>query len=487
MIIKKKFNIYNLVFLTILMPLAVLIILSSSSMIYSISHISSNEVLSNLSSFFIVSLIWAIFYTKLNSVIGNKILNIITCLFFTKTIINFLYIYHFQLPLFEYDSSNEYEMSKAGDSGLIHLSVLKGIYLAPDLFDRFFSYWNNYYNNKGTLIIYSLIYESFGRFPTNTIPWDSLAVGIYSVIFYLISGCIKSDEKNILVPISIFILPAFFLTPLLYRDAYIVLFLSISIFIIFYNNEKNVSFQKFLILIFISSILFFFRKFYSILPIAFFIIYLIVHNIKLRKIIITISIILTAILSVYIFINFELIFTDSVHTGLQKSEITLNPILAFIQDAQLKMIHGERSGGEFVTLLENQNYFLKIFFRFFFFLISPFPWFQSEFNANTIYSLLISLQIIFSFILYFHVINLIISKSLNKNFFVLIVYFLLICFLAIFGALQFTHYYIMSGIPILALTLINIKLKYLKRYFIYSLSLGLLLHITHFISKKFLF
>ena len=338
MIIKKKFNIYNLVFLTILMPLAVLIILSSSSMIYSISHISSNEVLSNLSSFFIVSLIWAIFYTKLNSVIGNKILNIITCLFFTKTIINFLYIYHFQLPLFEYDSSNEYEMSKAGDSGLIHLSVLKGIYLAPDLFDRFFSYWNNYYNNKGTLIIYSLIYESFGRFPTNTIPWDSLAVGIYSVIFYLISGCIKSDEKNILVPISIFILPAFFLTPLLYRDAYIVLFLSISIFIIFYNNEKNVSFQKFLILIFISSILFFFRKFYSILPIAFFIIYLIVHNIKLRKIIITISIILTAILSVYIFINFELIFTDSVHTGLQKSEITLNPILAFIQDAQLKMI-----------------------------------------------------------------------------------------------------------------------------------------------------
>ena len=89
--------------------------------------------------------------------------------------------------------------------------------------------------------------------------------------------------------------------------------------------------------------------------------------------------------------------------------------------------------------------------------------------------------------LYFHVINIIISKQLNKNFFILIVYFLLICFLAVLGALQFTHYYIMAGIPILALTLITINLKYLKKYFLYSLYSGLLLHIIHFISKKFLF
>ena len=487
MVIKKKFNINNLVLLAIIMPLAVLIILSSSSVIYSINFVSKNEVISNLLSFFIVSLIWMIFYIKLNGVIDNRILNIVTCLFFTKTIINFLYIYHFQLPLFGYDSSNEYEISKAGDSGLTHLSVLKAIYLAPELYDRFFSNWNNYYNNTGVLIFYSLIYESFGRFPTNTIPWDSLVVGIYSIVFYLISGFINNDEKNTLVPITIFILPAFFLTPLLYRDVYIVLFLSISIFIIFDNKEKNNNFQKFLILIFIGFILFFFRKFYSILPLVFFITYLIVKDIKLRKIISTILIILTAILSAYIFVNFELIFTDSVHTGLQKSEIILNPLLSIIQDAQLKIIHGERSGGEFVTLLENQNYFLKIFFRFFFFLISPFPWFKNEFDSNTIYYLFISLQIFFSFILYFHVINLIISKSLDKNFFILIVYFLLICFLAILGALQFTHYYIMSGIPILALTLTKIKLKHFKKYFIYSLSLGLLLHVTHFISKKFLF
>ena len=93
------------------------------------------------------------------------------------------------------------------------------------------------------------------------------------------------------------------------------------------------------------------------MPLNFFITYLIVKDIKLRKIISTILIILTAILSAYIFVNFELIFTDSVHTGLQKSEIILNPLLSIIQDAQLKIIHGERSGGEFVTLLENQNYF----------------------------------------------------------------------------------------------------------------------------------
>ena len=486
MVIKKKFNIYYLVFFAIILPLFILIILSSSSIIYSIDFISSNEVLSNLSSFLIVSFIWMVFYNKLNEFVDKNTLNIITCLLFVKILINFLYIYHFQLPILGYESSNEFEISKSGDSGLAHLSILKLIKDAPDLFQSLLANVN-YYNNKGTLIIYSLIYQSFGNFPTNSIPWDSLVVGIYTIIFYMIAGFIDTDKKNTLVPIYIFTLPALFLTPLLYRDVYIILLLSISIFIIFYKNDNNIYFQKFLILVFIGFILFFFRKFYSLLPITFFVIYLIVHNIKLRKIIVIISITLITILSIYTYINFELIFTDSAHTSLQKGYVDLNSFLAFLQDAQLKIIHGERSGGEFVTLLEKQNYFIKIFLRFFFFLVSPFPWFKSEFDTNSIYSLFISLQVFISFMLYFHVINIIISKQLNKNFFILIVYFLLICFLAVLGALQYTHYYIMAGIPILALTLITINLKYLKKYFLYSLYSGLLLHIIHFISKKFLF
>ena len=181
MVIKKKFNINNLVLLAIIMPLAVLIILSSSSVIYSINFVSKNEVISNLLSFFIVSLIWMIFYIKLNGVIDNRILNIVTCLFF-KNHYKFSLHISFSITTFWIRFSNEYEISKAGDSGLTHLSVLKAIYLAPELYDRF-SNWNNYYNNTGVLIFYSLIYESFGRFPTNTIPWDSLVVGIYSIVF----------------------------------------------------------------------------------------------------------------------------------------------------------------------------------------------------------------------------------------------------------------------------------------------------------------
>ena len=118
------------------MPLAVLIILSSSSVIYSINFVSKNEVISNLLSFFIVSLIWMIFYIKLNGVIDNRILNIVTCLFFTKTIINFLYIYHFQLPLFDTILVMSMKFLKQVIQGLTHLSVLKAIYLAPELYDR---------------------------------------------------------------------------------------------------------------------------------------------------------------------------------------------------------------------------------------------------------------------------------------------------------------------------------------------------------------
>ena len=221
--LSKKKNINNInVLLSVLLPLAILIFFSSTSIIYSINFISKNEILSNLSSFLIASFVWLLFYNKLREIIDIKLLNLITCLFLTKTIINFLYIYYFQLNLFDYGSSNDYEITAAGDSGLAHVSILKFISEAPNLIGKLF-HNVNYYNNKGTLIVYSLIYESFGNFPTNTIPWDSLVVAIYSLIFYFISAFINNNQKNNLIPVAIFILPAFFL--LLYY---------IEIFILYY-------------------------------------------------------------------------------------------------------------------------------------------------------------------------------------------------------------------------------------------------------------
>ena len=122
MLAKKNINNIN-VLLSVLLPLAILIFFSSTSIIYSINFISKNEILSNLSSFLIASFVWLLFYNKLREIIDIKLLNLITCLFLTKTIINFLYIYYFKLNLFDYGSSNDYEITAAGDSGLAHVSI----------------------------------------------------------------------------------------------------------------------------------------------------------------------------------------------------------------------------------------------------------------------------------------------------------------------------------------------------------------------------
>lgn len=483
--LSKKKNINNTnVFLSILLPLAILIFFSSTSIIYSINFISKNEILSNLSSFLIASFVWVLFYNKLRPIIDIKLLNLITCLFLTKTIINFLYIYYFQLNLLDYESSNDYEITAAGDSGLAHVSTLKFISETSNFIGKLFHHVN-YYNNKGTLIVYSLIYESFGNFPTNTIPWDSLVVAIYSLIFYFVSGFINNNQKNNLIPIAIFILPAFFFTPLLYRDIYIVLFLSLSLFIVFNNNENTKFYLKFLFIIILSLILFFFRKFYFILPITFFIIYQFFYNIKLRKLIILIVAIFISFLIFYTLQNSELIFTNSAETSLQLGSINPDPLLRIIQYAQLIIIHGERIGGDFVTILENQNFFIKIFLRFCFLLISPFPWIQNIDNPNIIYSFFISLQIFLSFIIYLNLFSLIKSKKLNKNYLLIVIYFFIICLLATFGALQFTHYYIMAGLPILSLTLANIQFADIKRYSVYSFTLAITLHMLYFVAKKF--
>ena len=480
---KKKINNSTLL-LAILLPFAVLTFFSFTSIISSIGFISKNEILSNLVSFLITSFIWILFYNKLKPFIDIKLLNLITCLFLTKTIINFLYVYYFQLPLFDYESSNDYEISLAGDSGLAHNSILRFISESPSLIGKILNDVN-YYNNKGTLIIYSLIYESFGKFPTNTIPWDSLVVTIYSLIFFFISGFINNNEKNNLIPIAIFILPAFFLTPLLYRDIYIVLFLSISLFIIFNNKEDSKFYLKFLLLIFLSFILFFFRKFYFILPIIFFLIHQFYFNVKLRKLIILVVTTFISILIFYTLYNSGLIFTNSSETSLQKEIVNLDPLLKLIQYAQLIITQGERVGGDFVEIVENQNFFIKIILRFCFFLISPFPWIQNINNPNIVYSFFISLQIFMSFIIYLNLFSLIKSKKLNKNYLLMVIYFFIICLLATFGALQFTHYYIMAGLPILSLTLGNIQFVDIKRFSLYSFTLAITLHMLYFIAKNF--
>lgn len=481
--IKKKNNFYleKLFFLILCVPLIVLIFFSSISFIFSDKIFYNIEYLSNFFSTFIAALVWALFYINSKNFINIKVLNIISLLFFFKVSLNFLFFFSYQLPLYNVETSYGLNNINSGDVGLIHLSTLNIISAYPNLLERFFTEIN-FFNNKGTLYLYSIIYEAFGHYPTNTIPWDALVLAFSSMLFYEISNHIFKKQNSILLPVIIFLLPSFLITPLLYRDVYLLFFLSLTIYIIF--NEEKFIIKKIIFLICLSFIFFYFRKIYAILPILFYSIFLFINHHVYRTIMMCFIIIFIIFISVFINFYSDLIFLNSFETGLKKNEISSNFLISFFNDIQLKIIHGYRSGGEIVTFVENQNFFIKIIFRFIAFLISPFPWYFNQYDYNSFYNFLLISQVFVSFMIYFHTIDIFLMRKFNKNFFIILAYFFIICIIATFGALQFTHYYIIIAVPMLMTTLLNVDKKYFLKYFSLSLVSAIVLHITYYFIKS---
>ena len=468
----------KLIFYTIFFPFLLLVTLSLISKKIIFPYILYNENLSNFLSLVFASICWFLFYKKLKNFFGTKLSQIVTCLFFIKIFFNYIFIYTYQLPLYELDSSSGLD-NNYGDVGLINLSILRLIYENSDIFLRFISEIN-YFNNKGSIIFYSLIYDSFGAFPTNVIPWDSFALAATSLIFGYISTIINKSSNNIFSVIIIFILPSFFLSPLLYRDIYIVLFISISILIIFYNEEKSISLKKLFYLIFFSFILFFFRKFYFAIPIVFYLLFLIFSN-KFNFKIIFIFIFISFLILFFIFLYKKLIFVDSATSGILGSN---NLIIDTLRDLQLRLIHGERYGGQIVNFIENKNFLYKIIFRTFAFLITPFPWLNFNQGFYSVYYHVLSFHVFISIMIYTQIIIQILKNELTLYSKIMISFFIIICLYASFGALQFTHYYIIAGPPILITILNNISLKNIKKIFFISFIFSVLLHISHYLIKN---
>jgi len=480
---------YKIVYSSIFFPLFLLII---QTKLFNYSVL--NEYLGNILSLFYVLFIWLLLIKFVYFNISVNFIKILTSLLIIKICINYFFLFFFQLPQLELDSSSFLNAYNSGDTGLINESI-------QNWADKIkFTEFNNQrlefqeiyaiLNNWGSIYFYSLIYLNFGNFPSTTIPWASLATGFYSLFSYLISKKIYKDEKTSqIISFIIFLLPSFLVYPLLYRDHYLIL-LILSVVLIIFTDKKQLGLKK-IFYIFISSfILYSLRKVYFVLPLTFLIIYQFFFYKSLRKFYLYIIFLSILVICIYIYINKELFLSGSASSS--------SMLLRLIPDNEFfkKTIHyiitiilyAERTGGLIFNYLETFGFPINRISNLFFLLISPFPWHQSISKELIHFYIFLYLQIFISFIVYFKIFFLLIKNKIDKNFLVLFSCYCIILFLALFGALQFSSLYIMIGLPLLIISLgkkvLHNKCNYILVTSIFFILMHLFFHLLKFYLIK---
>lgn len=464
-------------FCTLVVPSIFLI-----SLFFLIDGFYINELLANLFAFFSVILIWLIFYKVFNKYISIKILNIILLLMLLRISVNFFHIYFFQLPISGYVFSSEIDQF-FGDSGLIHERTLMYLDYADNFYEIIFNE-AHLLNNKGQLIIYGIIYNVYGPFPSTLVPWDTLVVGFYSCTFYLLSKAIFKNENCEYVPYLVFLMPVFTIYPLLYRDYYIILCIGLTSLIVLSFND-NLDFKKYFYLIILSVFLYQLRKVYVILPMLFLYTFYFVKFSNFRKYLIYIFIITIFVLSFYIFYNKDLIFISSAkRSEIYHSTLYFNKILELLQYTYMIVFEAEHEGGNLSKYFEEQIFPIKMAFRSMTLLLSPFPWTNKIPSSHSVYQILLYIQTLFTFIVFYRICDLIKLKFFNKNFFVILCFYFYIFILAAFGAQQLSSLYVLISLPLLVTSFINFNIQEFKKYALFSVLFIIIVHIVYTITKS---
>lgn len=488
MIKNKLINIYQKIDLTLIdriflytlfLPFLTLITLSSL-----INKFYINEIIGNYFSVFSVLFFWIVFSKNINKFIESKILNTILFLILIRISINFIYFYTYQLPLSGLNFTQEINQF-FGDSGLIHNRVLSYIETNNSLRDIFFNS-SHLLNNRGTLVLYSLIYYIYGPYPSAIIAWDSLTIGFYSCIFYILAKKIFSNQNYnyTFIPYLIFLMPAYLIFPLLYRDYYLIFLLGITCFTIFDFNE-TFELKKYLYLFIFSILLYMFRKVYVVLPLAFLLTFYFIKYSNFRKMLFLMSSILALCIFFYVYNNKELVFISSdERNSIYHSSLYRNKLLELFQYIYMIIFEAPHLGGSLSEYFEKQIFPIKILFRSAMLFLSPFPWTQKIPQTYIIHQILIYMQVFFSLIVFYRLIDMLKQKIINKNFLILICFYIYIFIIAVLGAQQLSSLYVMIALPFLIIGFVNFKLQDFKIYTLYSFITIVLIHISYIITKK---
>jgi hypothetical protein len=157
-----------------------------------------------------------------------------------------------------------------GDTWAIHLAAEKFLSnrLHFGLWGALQSDYISVIHTKGVAILYGSLYNSFGPYPSITIPWHALAMGFVCLIVAAMCDILSIEKKTIkLVILLIIIMPGFFVGGILYRDQFMLLLIMLCAFASIYA-AINKNYESYLIAFICGWFLSYLRDEYIVLPLV---------------------------------------------------------------------------------------------------------------------------------------------------------------------------------------------------------------------------
>ena len=431
-----KGNFAKVILLTLIVPIILLGALAAFS-----AGQRTSEPIANIISSLCALACWGIAgWFLFAKIFGKRFFLILTALILLRIIANLAHFYFVFGPLAGIESSDALPYADfPGDLGAIFISAI----LFIDKFQES-GIWNaivgDYYrgiNNAGVAVIFGGLFSAFGAYGTVAIPWTV----IYSAFASLLIGLIGLSLR---LPVSlcrsaillVFFMPGFFIFPPIYRDNFVIYLLALSAYTAILTVRGSLLIH-WMALLLESILLYSLRRVYLIIPSIFGIVAMNLNSrsknrISTRGIVFGILVLLSIVVS-WKYLSSDINQFSGLFALVVKQKDTYPILSPFLP--------------------------LGPFFFFpaaaIFALLAPMPWWQAAqasllsyqvfFYAQAWYALTVLVALFYSFK----------RKLMPTGGLILVTFFMVIFFIALFGSPNFGASYFQIGFPFVLLASIR--------------------------------
>ncbi len=241
-------------------------------------------------SFICAAIVWILFgvlYCRSRQV---DLFLAISVLAVFRIIASLLHFYYIFAPLAQISNSSELPYCDfLGDLAPVHLA---GSLFVDEQVNQglIYAIFGDYYrgiNNPGVAVLYGILFTGFGEYGAVAVPWTVLVSGFGSIVAAQIALRGKLGEKLVrFVGLGTFLMPQFFIFPVLYRDNYIIFLLLLTAYTVLCSNAAPMYFIAAL-LILESLLLGALRSVYILVPSAYLFVKIGLDSLSNRRVTIT--------------------------------------------------------------------------------------------------------------------------------------------------------------------------------------------------------
>ena len=406
------------------------------------------------------SIFWIFFQKFIHfQSLGKRIKFWLNILFVLKIITNLVHFYFLFAPASGITTAVELpSLFFSGDLLPIHYSA--EIFMRErGNFGLWSAVFGDYYrgiNNPGVGVIYGLLYGCFGPYAPAAIPWNALAMALSSSLIGAICELLYIDRRAICVAMILtYIMPGYFITPPIYRDQFILLFILLTTFSgmdFFINNRLS----SLIVMLPCALVLNSLRDGYLILPLVLVLAMILIPHKRGPSFKVKVMASVLSIVVILLMYNFLL---DKVFFWISR-------------------IYGMTIGYSTLDRMPTTIPVIGYFIRFGFILLNPMPWWQSIEKSLFVYQVfsypqtILSLSVIAGLVLgYRYILD-------HKELFPLLLVAFCIFHFAVVGS-SLAAGYTQTGLPLLIIAASPIMLRQWRKCIWVGTGLILVAHVLY--------